>query len=61
MRLAHGLGQTDQFVDALALLRERHQHGGDLRVGGLAVEHVAEQLGGLRARQVAARKKCSAA
>ena len=54
---AHGLGQPDDFIDALSFFGQRNQHGGDLRVGGLAVKDVAEQFGCFRARQVAAGRK----
>ena len=53
---SHGLGQSHDFIDALSFFRQRNQHGGDLRVGGLAVEDVAKQFGCFQARQVASRE-----
>ena len=52
----HGLGQSHDFIDALAFFCQSNQHAGNLRVGGLAVEDVAQQFGRFRARQVASRE-----
>ena len=53
---SHGLGQADDFIDALSFFGQRNQHAGNLRVGGLAIKDIAKQLSRFRARQVASRK-----